>query len=188
MGYHCYHGFDLLQAVKPIIDKTFLEHNVSIDSALLFDHTLISLYRREVQNLIHLRLPLVMTDLHARAMGKAVLANLDPSELSGFLKKVTRKKLTTRTIIKKDDLLIDLETTKKRWYSINNEEYVGGLICIGAPLKNFNSQDIAGAVSLDFPASEYSLDSIERNFTGILTKLASELSAIAVKEPSLNWP
>jgi hypothetical protein len=41
---------------------------------------------------------------------------------------------------------------------------------------NFRKKTVVGAVSLDFPTAEYSLDSIMRNFPGILTKLASELS------------
>jgi hypothetical protein len=43
---------------------------------------------------------------------------------------------------------------------------------------NFREKTVVGAVSLDFPTSEYSLDSIMRSFPGVLTKLASELSEI----------
>ena len=178
LGQNFFHGFDLLQGVKPIIDKTSMQHNVSIDSALVHGHTLISLYRRELPNLIYFRLPLIMEELHTRALGKAVLAQLEDTELSSFFKSLQLKKLTTKTICKKEELLKDLKLTKNRGYSINNEEYIQGLICIGAPLINFNTKTVAGAVSLDFPASEFSLIAIERNYTGILTKLASELSGI----------
>ena len=41
---------------------------------------------------------------------------------------------------------------------------------------NFRENTVVGAVSLDFPTSEYSLDSIIQRFPGVLTKLASELS------------
>jgi IclR family pca regulon transcriptional regulator len=176
LGHHFFHGFDILQSVKPTIDKTFLEHKISIDSALLHGHTLISLYRRELPNLIYFRLPLVMEELYARAMGKAILANLDPTELSNILEVVQTKKLTPNTLLKKEEILKDIELTRNRGYSINNEEYVEGLICIGAPLMNFREKTVVGAVSLDFPTSEYSLDSITRNYPGVLTKLASELS------------
>jgi len=70
LGHHFFHGFDILQSVKPIIDKTFLEQRISIDSALLHEHRLISLYRREMPNLIYFRLPLIMEELYARAMGR----------------------------------------------------------------------------------------------------------------------
>jgi IclR family pca regulon transcriptional regulator len=143
---------------------------------MLHEDKLISLYRREVPNLIFLRLPLVMKDLHARAMGKAILANMNNEDLSAFLKNINLRKLTPNTIVDPKVLLKDLEVSKGRGYSINNEEYVKGLICIGAPVINYNTNNVKGAVSLDFPASEYSLEIIEGNYTGILTKLASELS------------
>jgi len=176
LGHHFFHGFDIFQAVKPIIDKTYLEKNISIDSALLHGRTLISLYRREMPNLIYFRLPVIMDDLYARAMGKAILANLDPADLTNILAKIPIKKLTPSTLLDKEDILKDIELTRNRGYSINNEEYVEGLICIGAPLMNFREKTVVGAVSLDFPISEYSLDSIVQRFPGVLTKLASELS------------
>jgi IclR family pca regulon transcriptional regulator len=178
LGQNFFHGYDLLQGVKPIIDKTSIQHNVSIDSALLHGRSLVSLYRRELPNLIYFRLPLLMDDLHARALGKAVLANLEAEELTAFLKSLRLTKLTPRTITKKEDLLNDIKATRNRGYSVNNEEYLLGLVCIGAPLINYNTKAVAGAVSLDFPAAEFPLSIIERNYTGVLTKLASELSAI----------
>jgi IclR family pca regulon transcriptional regulator len=178
LGHNFFHGFDLLQGFKPIIDRTSMQHSVSIDSALRHGRTLISLYRRELPNLIYFRLPLVMEDLHARALGKAILANLEEKELAGILKSLRLNRLTPKTITRKEDLQRELKVTKSRGYSINNEEYLSGLICIGAPLVNFNTKTVAGAVSLDFAASEFPLDLIEKNYTGILTKLASELSGI----------
>ena len=176
MGNNFIQGFDLLHAVKPLIDKTFMEHKITIDSALLDDLTLISLYRRESPNIIHFRLPLVMEQLHARAMGKAVLAYFSEPDLSRFLDRIPMKKLTPKTLDTKKSLLADLEVTRNRGYSVNNEEYATGLICLGVPLMNYQSDTVVGAISLDFPISEQSLDSIERNYTGILTKLASEIS------------
>jgi len=176
LGHHFYHGFDILQSVKPIIDKTFLDHNVSIDSALLHGHTLISLYRREMPNLIYFRLPLIMDDLYARAMGKAVLANLEPTDFKSILAHVQIKKLTPNTLSSTQKIITDIELTRNRGYSINNEEYVEGLICIGAPIMNYRDKSIVGAVSLDFPAAEYSLDMVRKQYPGVLTKLASEVS------------
>ena len=55
---------------------------------------------------------------------------------------------------------------------------VKGLICIVAPVINYNTNKVTGAVSLDFTASEYTLEVIENNYTGMLTKLAGEVSEI----------
>jgi IclR family pca regulon transcriptional regulator len=145
---------------------------------MLHGNKLISLFRREVPNLIYLRLPLVMEDLHARAMGKAVLAYMHPEDLAAFLKTIELRKLTGNTIVNPKQLTKDLELTKERGYSINNEEYRAGLISIGATIVNFNTDGAIGAVSLDFPTSEFTLEKVEINYTRILTKLASELSEI----------
>ncbi len=176
LGHHFFHGFDIFQSVKPIIDKTFLDYKVSIDSALLHEHVLISLYRRELPNLIYFRLPVIMEDLYARAMGKAVLAKLDPAELVRIIADTQIKRLTSHTLSSKKKILNDIELTRARGYSINNEEYIEGLICIGAPIMNYREKSIVGAVSLDFPASDYSLDAIQKHYPGILTKLANEVS------------
>ena len=176
LGHHFFHGFDVYQSVKPIIDRTFLGHKISIDSALLHGHTLISLYRREMPNLIYFRLPVIMEELYARAMGKAVLASIDPAELSQILDKLPIKKLTPNTLAEKQAILHDIQETQLRGYSVNNEEYVEGLICIGAPLKNYREGKVVGAVSLDFPSAEYSLETIKNSFPGMLTKLAAEIS------------
>ncbi|MBW1700038.1 MAG: IclR family transcriptional regulator [Deltaproteobacteria bacterium] len=176
LGNNFIQGFDLLQAVKPLIDKTFIEHKITIDSALLDDLTLLSLYRKEAPNIIHFRLPLVMQELHARAMGKAVLAQFNEAQLVRFFENVPMKKLTPNTLDKKEDLLRELKLTKNRGYSFNNEEYITGLICMGAPLMNYQTNAVVGAISFDFPSAEYSLSLIERNYTGILTKLAGDIS------------
>jgi DNA-binding IclR family transcriptional regulator len=177
-AHNFFQGNDLLQAVKSSIDKTFTEYKITIDSALLDDLKLISLYRRESLNIIHFRLPLVMEELHARAMGKAVLAYINDSDLSRFLDQMPMKKLTPKTLDRRETLLADLELTRNRGYSINDEEYITGLICVGAPLMNYQSKSVIGAISLDFPTSEQSLESVQKNYTGILTKLAGEISEI----------
>ena len=175
-GHKFIHGFDLLQVVKPLIDKNFIEYQITIDSALLDELTLLSLYRREAPNIIHFRLPLVMRDLYARAMGKAVLSQLEDAALERYLDQMVLTQRTPKTLTTRKELLADLELTRGRGYSFNNEEYVTGLICMGAPLTNYQTNMVMGAISFDFPAAEHSIESIEREYAGILSKLAGEMS------------
>ena len=175
-GHKFIQGFDLLQVVKPLIDKSYLQCQVTIDSALLDELTLLSLYRREAPNIIHFRLPLVMEDLHARAMGKAVLAQLEEAVLAHYLDQMVLTKRTPKTLSTRESLLDDLKSARARGYSFNNEEYVTGLICMGAALMNYQTGTVMGAISFDFPAAEHTLESIEKEYAGILTKLANEIS------------
>ena len=178
LGHECFHGFDIYQGVKPIIDKTFLEHRISIDSALVDGNRLISLYRREMPNLVHYHLPMVMDELYARAMGKVVLAHFTATELSGYFESARIEELTENTITNADDIRKEIEETRNRGYSINNEEYLLGMISVGAPIMNYQKKSVAGSISLDFPATEYSIEYIRQNYIGILLGLAGEISEI----------
>lgn len=178
LGHEYFHGFDIFQGIKPIIDKTFIEHQISIDSALIDKFKLISLYRREMPNLVYFHLPLIMDELYARAMGKVVLAHLSEEELDLYLSDVRPQKMAPNTRIDIDDIREDIVETKNRGYSVNDEEYIKGIISIGAPMMNFHTKSIVGAISLDFPAKEYSLQQIETEYLGLLLKLAGEISEL----------
>jgi len=175
-GHKFIQGFDLLQVIKPMIDKNFMEYKITIDSALLDELTLLSLYRREAPNIIHFRLPLVMSDLHARAMGKAVLSQLEDAALKRYLDQMVLTKRTPKTLTTRKALLADLDLSRARGYSFNNEEYVSGLICMGAAVTNYQTNLVVGAISFDFPAAEHSMESIERKYAGVLSKLAGQIS------------
>jgi DNA-binding IclR family transcriptional regulator len=176
LGHECFHGFDVYQGIKPIIDKTFFEHHISIDSALIDGYKLISLYRREMPNLVSFHLPLIMDELYARAMGKIVLANLDSAALDSYFSTLEPIRMTPRTLVDIQDIKADIKATKTRGYSINNMEYIAGVISIGAPMMNLTTKSVVGAVSLDFPSKDYPLESIEQQYIGVLLTLAGEAS------------
>ena len=176
LGHNFLNGFDLMQISKPLIDKAFRKYNVTIDSSLYFEKSLLALYRREAPNTIFFRQPLISSDLYARAMGKAVLSKMADNELEAFFNEVRFKKHTSRTLVSKKEVIEEIEATKQRGYSINNEEFIPGIIGIGAPLMNFQTNKVIGAISFDFPASEQPVGSIVKNYTGALTKLSHDIS------------
>lgn len=178
VGQEYFHGFDIFQGIKPIIDKTFIEHQISIDSALIDKYMLISLYRREMPNLVYFHLPLIMDELYARAMGKIVLAHMDNDELETYLSTIRPTKMAPNTLIEIDDIRQNIFETKERGYSVNEEEYIKGIISVGAPMMNFQTKSVVGAVSLDFPSKEYSLAQIESEYISVLLKLAEEISEL----------
>jgi len=178
LGHNILSGFDLLHTTKPLIDKFFRQYHVTIDTVFREGFGLIAFYRREAPNTIFFRQPLISKDLHVRATGKAVLAKFSDEEIARFLDEKTLTQYTIHSLTTKKALLADIEATRIRGYSINNEEHMVGLISIAAPLMNFQTHTVVGAVSLDFPASETCISSIEQKYPGPLTKLASGLSEI----------
>jgi IclR family pca regulon transcriptional regulator len=182
LSYRIMRGFDFLQIIKPFIDETYTKYNVTIDSALLDGDTLVTLYRREVKNTLTFRLPMADSSLHCSALGKAALAFLPRRQMLKIIGRLPLVKKTNSTITKKKDLLADLERTRRRGYSLNNEEYIRGLIAIGAPLINVDTKQVVGVISFDFSTVQHSLTLIERKYAKVILKLAKDISGIIPME------
>ena len=183
-GHTIIKGYELLYMIKPLIDEAHRLCNVTIDSTLLDGQALLALYRREARSTIFFRQPLYCEDLHARATGKAVLSRMDQGDLETYLAKAPFKKFTPNTIDEASVLLRQIEEARNRGYSINNEEYFQGLICIGAPLINFQTDKVTGAISFDLPVNEYTVESLISTYAGQVTKLANDISELVTMNES----
>jgi DNA-binding IclR family transcriptional regulator len=71
---------------------------------------------------------------YCSSVGKAILAFLNNEELNAYLSRTELIPYTPRTITQKERLLMELEETRQRGYSIDQEETTPGLACIGAPI------------------------------------------------------
>jgi len=171
-------SFDLLEIIKPYIDDAYSTHNVSIDSALLENNVLLKLYQRVVKEKIMYDLPIIETGLHCTALGKAALAFLPEQEMQSIVGSMNLTKKTKNTHVKRADLFTDLAKTKERGYSLNDEEYIVGLISIGAPLINSEADRAIGAISFTFSTSEYSLEKVEKKYGSVVVDLAKDISKV----------
>ena len=171
-------SFDLLEIIRPYIDEAFNTYNISIDSALLEGNALLKLYQRVVKEKIMYDLPIVETGLHCTALGKAVLAFLPEKEMESIVDSMSLTKRSKNTLMTKTSLLADLAKTRKRGYSLNDEEYITGLVSVGAPLINSEANRAIGAVSFTFSTSEYTLDKMEKKYADIVVDLANEISGV----------
>ncbi len=88
---------------------------------------------------------------YCSAIGKAILAFLDEPSVADYLDRARLVAITPATITEKDRLLDDLAETRERGYSIDREEAVRGLGCIGAPLYA-REGSVAGSLSLSGPS------------------------------------
>lgn len=71
---------------------------------------------------------------HARASGKAMLAALPPAELDEYLGGRRLHACTDRTITSKQVLRDELERIRLQGHAIDDEEFVEGVGCVGAPV------------------------------------------------------
>ena len=85
--------------------------------------------------------------LHCSSLGKALLAALDDDAVAAVLGHGPLACATEYSIGTLDELLADLAAARRRGYSIDRQEAVLGVFCVGAPIRDHTGRSIA-AISL----------------------------------------
>lgn len=84
---------------------------------------------------------------YCSAIGKALLANLEPARLKEYLRDVELQRHTRATLLTREALRADLEAARERGYSISREEMIPGLAALGAPVFG-RHREVVGAISI----------------------------------------
>jgi DNA-binding IclR family transcriptional regulator len=87
---------------------------------------------------------------HARASGKAMLALLPSSELEEYLRDHRLDACTERTITSEQELRDELDRVRRQGHAIDDEEFVEGVGCVGAPVANGKT-----AIAVSAPIGEF---------------------------------
>ena len=85
--------------------------------------------------------------LHCTSLGKALLAALDDESVVELFDGKSLLGVTEFSITSVDELLADLALTRERLYSLDRQEAVIGVWCVGAPIRDHAGRLIA-AISL----------------------------------------
>ena len=88
---------------------------------------------------------------HASAMGKVLLASLQPGEVLRLLGGRPLKRFTPTTITDRRRLGRELEAIRRQGFALDNEEAFPGIRCVAAPLRGRAGRVLA-ALSLTVPA------------------------------------
>lgn len=178
LAYSFIQGSDLVDIIKPVVDKVTVKHRVHIDVGLLHNDSIYLLYRRLTEDTLSFRPFTFGKGLHCLATGKAAMAFLPEKEQLDLIGRLRLEKKTENTIVNKSYLIDELKKTRKRGYALNNEEFIPGLIAIGAPLINYHTSRVLGAISFDTSTSRFTKGEFEKEYAGILVALAKQISAI----------
>lgn len=85
--------------------------------------------------------------LHCTSLGKALLATLDDTSVKKAVQAVGLARATEYSITGEEELLADLADTRARGYSIDEQEALPGVFCVGAPVRDHTGNPTA-AISL----------------------------------------
>ncbi len=88
--------------------------------------------------------------MHASAVGKALLAAMEPAEVEAILARHGMPRITARTIASPQALAQELEQVRRLGYAVDDEEHAQGLRCAAALVWDENGEP-AAALSLSGP-------------------------------------
>ncbi len=117
------------------------------------------------------RLPMYCTGL-----GKAILAQMPEAEVLQILRLETMIALTPKTLTTVQSIQEQLELIRKRGYSLDDEEYVEGLICVAAPIRNYRGEVMA-AISIAVPKYRFEEGQKTLQYTEKVAETAKKISA-----------
>ena len=166
---------DVGQCAPPFLEALAAETGESASLGIFEDLEVVHILR--VESTHPLRLPSLAgrrSPAYCTGIGKAILAHLEPERLDRYLRDVTLKPRTPRTITDRDALRQDLRRIRSRGFSVDDEEIFPGLRCVAAPIFAFDGRVVAG-VSVAGPTSRMPKDSLAR-FTSKVVNAASEVS------------
>lgn len=174
---------DHLRMIKEVVDRIHGENNISIDVAFVVDDTIVHIYHREAAETLTYRLPDYSKNcLHNTALGKAYLSSLPDDLIAEKIDTMILVAKTEKTIVDKDALAAELKKTKARQYALSKEEYLAGLIAIGAPLYDPISGKGVGAVSFDFSVLQHSAGEIKAKYEDMIRETARSLSGLLPRD------
>ena len=166
---------DVGKCAPPFLEALAAQTGETASLGIFEDPEVVHILRVESQHA--LRLPSLAgrrSPAYCTGIGKAILAHLEPDRLESYLKDVTLKPRTPRTITDPDALRQDLRRVRSRGFSVDDEEIFPGLRCVAAPIFSFDGCVVAG-VSVAGPTSRMPKDSLPR-FTSRVLTAAGEIS------------
>ncbi|AFT85639.1 IclR family transcriptional regulator [Paraburkholderia phenoliruptrix BR3459a] len=122
------------------------------EDAIIYIHKIDADYGLRMQSRIGRRNP-----LHSTAIGKVLLAWMDPADAREVLSHVELRKSTQKTLASAEAVLSILPRVREQGYGEDNEEQEEGLQCLAVPVFDRFGRVIAG-LSISFPTMRCGAD------------------------------
>ncbi|MBS7708093.1 HTH-type transcriptional regulator BhcR [Chelatococcus asaccharovorans] len=123
--------------------------------------------------------PGMRSPLHASGIGKALLSAFDDDRLEAFLKTATFTRFTDKTMVNAEELRESIRLTRRRGYSVDDEERTTGMRCVAASIANSYGEAVAG-ISISGPTirmSDEKLHEIGRLVAAAAAEVSARLGA-----------
>lgn len=118
--------------------------------------------------------------LHADGAGKVLAASASEA-LRARLLAEGLEKLTDQTVTDRKNFLAEMDLVRKQGYAVDNEAYIKGIICFGAPINDYKEK-VVGAVCCSVLTIHYTIKELEEKIGPRVLECAKRISL------TLGWP
>jgi IclR family KDG regulon transcriptional repressor len=151
LGYQVLDHYDIRDHARPFMEKLARNTNEIVHLSILDKNEIIYLDKiGEGQVLTVATKVGAKHPAYACAMGKVLLSELRPGDLTQILSLSPLVKFTAKTIAEVPKLLRELEKVKEQGFAIDDEERFLGIRCVAAPIRN-RKREIVAAISTTVP-------------------------------------
>ena len=166
---------NIVEAARPTLQDLVSETGETANLAIADDGDVIFVSQVEASNPIRAFFRLgARSQMHASAVGKALLAQFSQKEVEALLQKKGLQEFTANTITKPDRLFAELERIGIQGWSLDDEERYAGMRCVAAPVFGAQGKAIA-AISISGPSARFT-DRQLADFSATVRRSAANLT------------
>ena len=188
LAYSFLNTSSLVSIAKPYLDELSSELGKTVNLAVLENVHTLFLYRKEVRRFMKFdlgsgsKLP-----CYAGALGKVLLAGLTQEEFDKRIEKIEFNPITPKTISSKKKLREEIMKTKKRGYSISDQELSLDMYSVAVPLLDKEGEVFA---AINVSMEVYSKDSpnLESTIEKLIEKGKMISNSLGYNGPYPSYP
>ena len=176
-GYTYLGRLDLREIAQPYLRELNRETQETVNLAVLEDDEIVYIERVQTSHFIATNIrPGARRPSVCTSIGKAILAFLAENEKENILNRVSFKKYTSKTIVEKNKLKIELNKIRQKGYAENNSELSEDLFAIAVPLLDGSGLAVGG-INIVIPITRVSMDKIYQDYLPSLIIKGKRISA-----------
>ncbi len=175
LGQSFIHHLRLLSIAKPVLKELVGKIKESAYVGVIREKNVIYLDIVEAEQVLKVASRVGnMLPIYATAIGKSQIAFESKDSIEKLLPDKL-KAFTKNTITDKDNLFTELEKIRRQGYAIDNEELDEGVICVGAPLRDYTTH-IIGGISVSAPVMRTSPEKLKNIIIPLTIEASNTIS------------
>jgi IclR family transcriptional regulator, pca regulon regulatory protein len=158
LGYSFLSSLDIWEFAEPIMERLVDAVHESCSASVLDGDDIVYVMRVPTRRIMSINLGIgSRLPAYATSMGRVLLATLSERELTDYLERTTRPRLTEFTVTTAGDLRATIDEIRRTGWSLVDQELEQGLRSIAVPLTNSKGRVVA-ALNVSAHASRVSAE------------------------------